>query len=109
MLRKKIPLRLDRLRKADELFKEHKWAQHCERYANFCSLAGQMDDDEFKESCMTPGNQNLYQVMYPEDIDEFNRILGTTDGRRDLLVNLGIIRYVDGMTSTDDEMIDIED
>lgn len=47
MLRKKIPLRLDRLRKADELFKEHKWAQHCERYANFCSLAGQMDDDEF--------------------------------------------------------------
>ena len=65
---------------------------------------GEMDDDEFKESCMTSGNQNLYQVQYPEDIDEFNRILGTT-GRRDLLVNLGIIRYMNGPANeSDDEM-----
>lgn len=63
---------------------------------------GEMDDDEFKESCMTPGNQNLYQVQYPEDLDEFNRIMGTTGGRRDLLVNLGIIRYMNGISTNED-------
>ena len=63
---------------------------------------GEMDDDEFKESCMTAGNQNLYQVQYPEDLDAFNRILGTTGGRRDLLVELGIIRYADGFSKKDD-------
>jgi DNA gyrase subunit B len=70
---------------------------------------GEMDDDEFRDSCMTPGNQNLYQVQYPEDIDAFNRILGTTDGRRELLFNLGIIRYVNGNQDDDDSMTDIED
>lgn len=60
---------------------------------------GEMDDDEFKEACMTPGQQRLYQVLYPEDINEFNRIMGTTGGRRDLLVNLGIIRYIGDKTS----------
>ena len=61
-----------------------------------------MDDDEFKESCMTAGNQNLYQVHYPEDLDAFNRILGTTGGRRELLVELGIIRFADGFNKKDD-------
>ena len=66
---------------------------------------GEMDDDEFKESCMTSGNQNLYQVQYPEDLDAFNRILGTTGGRRELLVELGIIRYMNGPANeSNDEM-----
>lgn len=47
MLKKKNPLRLDRLSKAGDLFKKHKWSQQSERYANFCSLAGLMSDDEF--------------------------------------------------------------
>ena len=63
---------------------------------------GEMDDDEFKESCMTSGNQNLYQVQYPEDLDAFNRILGTTGGRRELLIDLGIIRFADGFNKKDD-------
>ena len=63
---------------------------------------GEMDDDEFKESCMTAGNQNLYQVQYPEDLDAFNRILGTTGGRRDLLIDLGIIRFADGFKKKDE-------
>lgn len=57
---------------------------------------GEMDDDEFRESCFIPGQRNLYQVHYPNDIDEFNRIVGTTEGRRDLLVDLGVISYSNG-------------
>ena len=56
---------------------------------------GEMDDIEYKESCMDPnGGRRLYQVQYPEDIDQFYRIMGTTRGRRDLLEDLGLIRYV---------------
>lgn len=47
MLKKKKNIKLDRLRKAGELFKKHKWSQQSERYDNFCSLAGLMSDDEF--------------------------------------------------------------
>lgn len=63
---------------------------------------GEMDDDEFRESCFIPGKRNLYQVHYPNDIDAFNRIVGTTEGRRDLLVDLGIISYSNGKTSIND-------
>ena len=58
-----------------------------------------MDDDEFRDSCFIPGQRNLYQVHYPNDIDEFNRIVGTTEGRRDLLVSLGVISYSNGDVS----------
>lgn len=60
---------------------------------------GEMDDDEFRDSCFIPGQRNLYQVHYPNDIDEFNRIVGTTEGRRDLLVSLGVISYSNGDVS----------
>lgn len=63
---------------------------------------GEMDDDEFRDSCFIPGQRNLYQVHYPNDIDEFNRIVGTTEGRRDLLVNLGVISYANGDLSIND-------
>ncbi|MCM1223351.1 MAG: ATP-binding protein, partial [Lachnospiraceae bacterium] len=57
---------------------------------------GEMDDDEFRESCFIPGQRRLYQVQYPDDIDAFNRILGSTGGRKELFSDLGIIKYVNG-------------
>lgn len=63
---------------------------------------GEMDDDEFRESCFIPGQRRLYQVQYPNDIDAFNRIVGSTGGRRDLLSDLGIIKYVNGSEDTSD-------
>ena len=66
---------------------------------------GEMDDDEYKQSCMIPGQRRLYKIQYPSNLDEFNRILGTTSGRRELLKDLGLIRYID----TNEECIDEDD
>lgn len=57
---------------------------------------GEMDDDEFRQSCMTDGQRTLYQVQFPSDIDAFNAIMGSTSGRRNLLSDLGVIRYANG-------------
>lgn len=66
---------------------------------------GEMDDDEYKESCMDPnGGRRLYRVEYPDDIEEFNRIMGTTGGRRELLEDKGLIRYVGDKIDDTDEM-----
>lgn len=66
---------------------------------------GEMDDDEYKESCMDPnGGRRLYRVEYPDDIEEFNRIMGTTGGRRELLEDKGLIRYIGDKIDDTDEM-----
>lgn len=56
---------------------------------------GEMNDEDFKESCMTPGNRNLYKVEYPTDIDSFNWIVGSSDGRHNLLETRGILRHIE--------------
>lgn len=53
---------------------------------------GEMDDEEFRDSCLFEGKRKLYQVDFPEDLDNFNRIMGTTEGRSELLSELGIIQ-----------------
>lgn len=68
---------------------------------------GEMDDIEYKVGCMTPGNRRLYRIEYPSNLDEFNKILGTTSGRRELLKDLGLIRYV-SLVNEDDTSCDIE-
>ncbi|WP_418249838.1 hypothetical protein [Dialister invisus] len=50
-----------------------------------------MDDSEFRESCLQEGKRILYRITYPHDLDRFNRILDTSSGRRELLINEGII------------------
>lgn len=66
---------------------------------------GEMDDDEYKEACMDPnGIRRLYRVEYPDDIDEFNRIMGTTSGRRELLEELGLIRYIGDKVYDNEDM-----
>lgn len=53
---------------------------------------GEMDDEEFRDSCLFEGRRRLYRVAYPDDLDSFNRIMGTSEGRSSLLSELGIIR-----------------
>ena len=52
---------------------------------------GEMNDQELKESCLTPGNRTIYRVQYPNDIDKFNEILGTSSGRSQLLKEFNIL------------------
>lgn len=55
---------------------------------------GELDDDEMWITCMNPETRNLMAVDYPVDLDKFNYILGTSDGKSDLLKDLNIIRDI---------------
>ena len=52
---------------------------------------GEMENSQLKYFLVDPATRNTLQVQYPSDVDEFNRILGSSEGKRDLLTDLGII------------------
>lgn len=54
---------------------------------------GSMSDKDFFTACMNDKERKLIQVDYPTDIDEFNKILGTSSGKAEILKDLGLIRY----------------
>lgn len=63
-------------------------ATHFTRYKGL----GEMDDDEFSYCCMNEETRRAVKVHYPTDIDKFNHILSTSDGKSDLLKELGIVK-----------------
>lgn len=52
---------------------------------------GEMENSQLKYFLVDPKTRNTLLVQYPVDVDEFNRILGSSEGKRDLLTDLGII------------------
>lgn len=56
---------------------------------------GEMENNQLKYFLVDPETRNTLQIQYPSDIEEFNRILGSTEGKRDLLTELGIIERGD--------------
>jgi len=52
---------------------------------------GEMNPDQLYFFLVNPKTRNVLQIEYPSDIDEFNRILGTSAGKGDLLRELGIV------------------
>lgn len=52
---------------------------------------GSMNPDQLFCYLVDPKTRNVLQVEYPSDIEEFNRILGTSAGKGDLMRELGII------------------
>lgn len=52
---------------------------------------GEMENSQLKYFLVDPATRNTLQVQYPADVNEFNRILGSSEGKRDLLTDLGII------------------
>ena len=52
---------------------------------------GEMENSQLKYFLVDPATRNTLQVQYPSDIEEFNRILGSSEGKRDLLTELRII------------------
>lgn len=71
------------------------------KFTRFKGL-GEMDDDEFKLTCMTPGNRKLYQVEFPNNLEAFNRIMSTAQGRREVLITQDVLRRIDeDMDDTD--------
>lgn len=52
---------------------------------------GEMNPDQLEFFLVNPATRNTMQIQYPSDVDEFNRILGTSEGKNNLFKELGII------------------
>ena len=52
---------------------------------------GEMENSQLKYFLVDPSTRNTLRVEYPSDIEEFNKIMGTSEGKRELLIDLGII------------------
>lgn len=53
---------------------------------------GELNDNEVKKFLLDKNNRKTVTVEYPSDLDEFNRIITTAEGKRDLLTELGILK-----------------
>ena len=51
-----------------------------------------MNNDQLYYFLVDKNTRNLIRVEYPSDVDEFNKILGTSEGKGDLLKALGVIK-----------------
>ena len=50
-----------------------------------------MNNDQLKYFLVDPNTRNILQVKYPSDLELFNKILGTSEGKHLLLRDLGVI------------------
>lgn len=53
---------------------------------------GEFNDDQVKEFLLNKEKRHTVTVEYPSNLDEFNSIMGTAEGRRDLLTGLGLLQ-----------------
>jgi DNA gyrase/topoisomerase IV subunit B len=52
---------------------------------------GEMNNDQLDYFLVNKNTRHVIQIDYPSDIDEFNKILGTSEGKGELLRGLGLI------------------
>ena len=52
---------------------------------------GEMNEPELEYFLVNHETRNLMQITYPSDVEEFNKILGTSQGKNDLFKELGIV------------------
>lgn len=50
-----------------------------------------MNDDQLYYFLVNKDTRNVLQIEYPSDLDEFNKILGTSEGKGELLRGLGLV------------------
>lgn len=50
-----------------------------------------MNNDQLEYFLVNKSTRRVMQIEYPSDIDEFNKILGTSEGKGELLRGLGLI------------------
>jgi hypothetical protein len=64
---------------------------------------GEMNDDQLYYFLVDKNTRNVLQIEYPSDIDEFNKILGTSEVKGSLLKDLGIILNSESKVFTNPE------
>ena len=67
-----------------------------------------MNDDQLYYFLVDKSTRNVLQVEYPSDIDEFNKILGTSEGKGSLLKDLGIVLTAETKVFTNPVPIKVE-
>jgi len=75
---------------------EYGWCDEVEDIPNGVKVErfkglGAMNPDQLYHFLVNKATRKVLQVDYPSDIDEFNRILGTSEGKGELLRGLGLI------------------
>lgn len=53
---------------------------------------GEFNDDQVKEFLLNKEKRHTLTIEYPSNLEEFNNIMGTADGRRSLLTGLGLLQ-----------------
>lgn len=67
-----------------------------------------MNDDQLYYFLVDKNTRNVLQIEYPSDIDEFNKILGTSEGKGSLLKDLGIILNSEAKTFSNPKKIAVK-
>lgn len=52
---------------------------------------GEMNADQLEYFLVNPKTRKLMQIEYPSDIDKFNKILGTGEGKSELMKEIGLV------------------
>lgn len=74
--------------KFEDLPNDIKKSGKFERYKGI----GSYSDEQVKDYLLNKKNRKLITVDYPNDLDEFNSIMSTSEGKRKLLTGLGILQ-----------------
>lgn len=53
---------------------------------------GEFNDDQVKEFLLNKEKRHILTVEYPSDLEEFNNVMGTSEGKRGLLTGLGLLQ-----------------
>lgn len=79
-----------------------------EGYTDFTRYKGlgELDDSELRDTCLIPGQREIYRVQYPNNIDKFNEVLGTSSGRAQLLKDLHILVNINSSEEVNYEVQD---
>ena len=52
---------------------------------------GEMNDDQLEYFLVNPKTRKLMAIEYPSDVDKFNKILGTGEGKSELMKEVGLV------------------
>ena len=69
---------------------------------------GEMNDDQLYHFLVNKNTRNVMQIEYPSDLDEFNKILGTSEGKGNLLKDLGVILENNKKVFTNPDLTNIQ-
>jgi hypothetical protein len=66
---------------------------------------GEMQNEQVEYYLVNKKTRHLLQIEFPSDVDEFNKIMGTSEGKGSLLKDLGIVLSNKSKVFTNPELV----